>query len=58
MALTERPVPHAEATRKVLDALRAMTPAQARETFVRAGILTPDGRLTPAYGGVSAPPAT
>lgn len=26
-----------------------MTPAEAIDTFVRAGILTPDGKLAPPY---------
>lgn len=49
--LKRPPVPHAEATRKALAALRELNPAQAEETFVRSGILTPDGKLAPAYGG-------
>lgn len=48
----QRPqVPHAEATKKVLAKLRAMTPEQARETFIKAGILTRDGKLAERYGG-------
>lgn len=53
--LKRPPVPHANATRKALAALRAMSPAEAEETFVRSGILTSDGKLAPAYGGESAP---
>lgn len=44
-------VPHAEATRRALDSLRRMKPAEAKATLVRSGILTADGKLTPPYGG-------
>lgn len=49
--LQRPPVPHAEATRKVAEKLRAMSPEQARQTFIASGILTHDGKLSKAYGG-------
>lgn len=48
-ALRKREVPHAQATRDALERLNELTPDEARETFVRSGILTPDGQLAPEY---------
>ncbi|PWU14705.1 MAG: hypothetical protein C5B50_16780 [Verrucomicrobia bacterium] len=36
---------------RALKATRKMTPEQAFESLVRAGIYTRDGKLTPRYGG-------
>ena len=44
-------VPHAAATRAVRAALAKMSPAELRATMVHAGIHTPEGKLTEAYGG-------
>lgn len=53
---TGREVPHAAVTRRVTAKLKRMTPAEAMESFVAAGIYTPDGRLTSAYGGTARSP--
>ena len=42
---------HLEARMQVKETLRRMDPAELRETFIDVGILTPDGKLTKAYGG-------
>jgi hypothetical protein len=54
---TARVVPHAATTKRVLAELAQMSPAELKATFVRAGIHTPDGKLTPAYGGRARKPA-
>ncbi len=43
------PHPNAETHKKVMALLRKMTPQEALEMSVRAGVHTPDGRLTPPY---------
>ena len=42
-------VPHAAHSERVIAALRAMTPEQARRTLVDAGIYDQDGNLTEPY---------
>jgi hypothetical protein len=36
---------------RALKRLDRMTPQEGFETLVKAGIFTPDGRLSPRYGG-------
>ena len=45
----QRPVAHAAASERVVERLRAMTPAEGLAALVDAGIVTPDGELTEAY---------
>lgn len=45
----------AEVTRRVLARIKTMTPAEAFELAVSAGIYFPDGTITPEYGGPPAP---
>ena len=50
MAVTRQLDPaHADATRRVLADLKKMSSDEAKETFVRSGIITEDGQLTEAY---------
>lgn len=49
--LTRRTVPHAAVTERVIQQLRAMSIVEVRTTFVRSGILRPDGTLAPPYDG-------
>ena len=44
-----------EAHRRLMVRLREMTPDEVLATSVRAGIHNPDGTLTEAYGGTTAP---
>lgn len=53
--LTRRTVPHAAATERVIRRLRAMSIAEVGATFVRSGILRPDGTLAPPYDGTEPP---
>jgi hypothetical protein len=48
-------VPHAAATQRVRERLAEMTPDEARETFVRSGIVGANGKLTARYGGGEGP---
>ncbi len=48
-------VPHAQATEKALEALKAMSRQELHETLVSAGIVTPDGKLAPPYNGEPVP---
>lgn len=43
------PVAHHAASERVVERLRAMTPADGLAALVEAGIVTPDGELTDAY---------
>lgn len=42
-------VPHAATSRKILAELDRMSPNQFKQTLVRAGILTKQGKLTKPY---------
>jgi hypothetical protein len=53
--LTRPTVPHAAVTERVIRQLRAMSIAEVRATFVRSGILRPDGTLAPPYDGTELP---
>ncbi len=48
-------VPHAAVTDEVIRELRAMSVSEVRETFVKSGILRPDGTLAPPYNGEPVP---
>ncbi len=47
--LSTPPLPHAAVHAQILEDLRNMTKAEFRQSMVDAGILYPDGTLTPPY---------
>lgn len=53
---TEREVPHADITKKIIEYLKEATAEEAFQTFVKSGILTPDGRIHPNYQAMAAEP--